>query len=176
MAKFQMLELLSEDANITARFGAGTGLSNNFKDSEVGKCVKYVADSRFDLCVAGDPIEGFVVSVESATLDGYTIGSYQAEDRMTCTADGLQATPGTGTIAVGDYVVAGTVDALFTAIPGTRFVKVCKATWQPGTSVPAAFADCASIQKVATYAWRVVSITSGTGVVGDVLVIERINR
>jgi hypothetical protein len=174
MAKFQMTEILSDDPVNTARLGPGTGTANNFNDKDNGKLVKYVADSRFDLCAAGDPIEGIVTSVESATLDGYTVGGVQIQNRITVNADGLQATPGTGTILVGDFVVCGTVDARNSA-KTLSFAKVCKATFQPGITVPASFADCQSIAKVANYLWRVVSILIGTGVPGDTLVCERIN-
>ena len=43
--------------------------------AELGKIVKLVGESRYGLAAAGDQIEGFIVAVESATLDGYTIGS-----------------------------------------------------------------------------------------------------
>lgn len=175
MAKFQMGVTLSEDALVTARLGAGAGAANNLSDADKYKPVKLVADSRFDLCAVGDPIEGFIQSIESATLDGYTIGSVQVEDRYQVTADGLQATPGTGAIAVGDFVVCSTPAAKGTAVPSTG-PKVCKATWQPGTTAPAVLADVVSLQKVANYGWRVVAITAGTGAVGDTLIIERTNR
>jgi hypothetical protein len=136
MAKFQMGVTLSEDAYVTARLGAGTGAGNNLADAERGKAVKLVADSRFDLCAQGDPIEGFIASIESATLDGYTLGSVQVEDRREVIADGLQATPGVGTLAIGDYVVCGTVTAKGTALDTFQHQKVAKATYQPGTTWP----------------------------------------
>jgi hypothetical protein len=42
--------------------------------------------------------------------------------------------------------------------------------------VAAALSDVAPMLKVMAYAWRVVAILSGTGAVGDTLVIERENR
>lgn len=173
MAKFQMTELLKNEDVSTVRLGPGTGSANQFNDKDVGKLVKYVADSRFDLCAAGDPIEGLVTSVESASLDGYSVGGIQFSERATVNADGLQATPGTGTILVGDYVVCGTVDARNTA-KTLAYAKVCKATNQPGT-LPADLTAAGNQIKNALYAWRVVAITVGTGAVGDTLVIERIN-
>lgn len=174
MPKFQMQVTVSEDAVVSARFGAAAGSANWFTDTEVGKAVKYVADSRFDLCAAGDPIEGFVTSVESAPLDGFSVGSMQVEDRREVTLDGLQTTPGTGTVLVGDYVVCGTVTARLTALTNYR-QKVCKATNQPGAA-PADLANAGLMIRNAVYAWRVVSITTGTGAVGDIAVIERVNR
>ena len=71
------------------------------------------------------------------------------------TFDGLQATPGTGTVAIGDYVVTGTVVAKGTALTGQ--LKVTKATSQtPGA-----------------YKARVVSLgQAGTGAVGTVGTVE----
>lgn len=157
MAKFQFQELIGEEP-VTARLGAGTGAGNNVTDLEIGKFVKLAGDSRYDNVVAGDAIEGFIVAVESATVDGYTIGSVSTEGRKKVVFDGLQATPGTGVVAVGDYVVAGTAVAKGTAVGAGP--KVCKATSQtPGV-----------------FAWRVVSLGSaGTGAVGTTGVIERVN-
>lgn len=172
MAKFQMGVNISELAAITARLGSGTAQSWDGK--ETGKAVKFAGDSRFDQCAAGDPIEGFVFAVEDATLDNYSIGSVQTKGRKLVLADGLQATPGTGTIAVGDYVVAGSATTKGTALTDYK-PKVCKATVQPGTTEAGAVTDVNEHIKVTLFAWRVVAILGGgTGAVGDTLVIERI--
>ena len=156
MAKFMMGEVVGVEP-ITARLGAGTGSSNNLTTAELGKIVKLVGESRYGLAAAGDQIEGFIVAVESATLDGYTIGSVKQKSYKKVTFDGLQATPGTGTVAIGDYVVTGTVVAKDTALSGP--VKVTKATTQTGMY----------------HAWRVVSLGSaGTGAVGTTGLIERV--
>lgn len=155
MAKFQMKELVGTEP-ITARLGAGSGTANQVDDKEIGKSVKLVGDSQYNLCAAGDQIEGFITAVESYTADGYSIGSVQTEGRKRVTLDGLQATPGTGTCAVGDYVVAGTAVAKGTAL--TAPPKVCKATTQTGMY----------------FAWRIVAL-EGTGAVGQIAVIERVN-
>ena len=65
-----------EDA-ITVRLGAGSGTSNNFDEKEVGKPVKLVAESRYDLAAAGNEIEGYITSVELATSAGFSIGGIQ---------------------------------------------------------------------------------------------------
>lgn len=167
MAKFQMKELINAAA-ITARLAEGTDAANatpatlvtnnHGTTKEIGKCLKLLGDSRFGLCAAGDQIEGFAISVESNTVDGFNIGSVQRSGRKEVMFDGLQATAGTGTIAVGDRVVTGTITAKGTALPAQ--VKVCKATTQTGMD----------------YVWRVVSLGSaGTGAVGTVGVIERIS-
>ncbi len=156
MAKFMMGELVGVEP-ITARLGAGSGTANNVTTAEIGKPVKLVAESRYNLSAVGDQIEGFVVAVESATLDGYSIGSVRQKGYKKVTFDGLQGTPGTGVLAIGDYVVTGTVVAKDTALSGPP--KVCKATTQTGMY----------------HAWRVVSLgTAGTGAVGTTGVIERV--
>ena len=173
MAKFQMKELILPGDPITARLGAGTGSANWIDDKEVGKPVKYVGESRYDLCAAGDPIEGRINAVESATLDNYSVGSVQQKGRLEVTFDGLQATPGTGTVVAGDFVVTGTVVAKATAL--TVPMKVTKATQQPGVTEAGVIGDVNDQLKVAMYAWRVVSLGSaGTGAVGTVGVIERV--
>ena len=155
MAKFQMKELIGTEP-ITARLGAGSGSANYVTDVEIGKSVKLAGDSQYSLCAAGDQIEGFITAVETYTADDFSIGSVQIAGRKRVTLDGLQATPGTGTCDVGDYVVAGTAVAKGTAL--TVPPKVCKATTQTGMY----------------FAWRIVSL-EGTGAVGQIAVIERVS-
>lgn len=156
MAKFQFKPLILTNA-FTARIGAGTGAGNNVDDKEVGKLVKLVGDSQYNLTAAGDQIEGVVVAMETATLDGYSIGSVARDGRIEVTFDGAQA-DGTGSLAVGDYVVAGTQVAKGTSL-GNAGPKVRKATTQTGMY----------------HAWRVVSLGSGNGSVGTTGVIERVS-
>lgn len=174
MPKFIFTELVdARDRVYTARCGAGTGAANNWDDKEVGKLVKLAAESRYDLAAVGNPIQGVVSSVESATQDGYTIGSIRVTGRLEVTFDGLQATPGTGALAVGDFVVTGTTVAKGTAL--TAPVKVCKATMQPGVTEASAAADVNDQLAVAMFPWRVVSLGSaGTGAVGTTGIIERL--
>lgn len=142
----------------TARFGAGTGAANNLSTLDSSKFVKLVADSRMDLTAAGNEIEGLITSIEPANQGGYSLGGYRDSGRVYVTFDGLQATPGTGVVAVGDYVVTGTVTAKGTVLPGAP--KVCKAT-AAATGI--------------VFKWRVVSLGAvATGAVGTVGVIERI--
>lgn len=147
---------------VPVRLGAGAGAANNLSTADEGKLIKLVGESRYDLCVAGDAIEGLIYSVEPAPSQGFTVGGrvLDADTAFYATADGLQATPGTGAIAVGDYVVAGTVTAKGTAI--AVYPKVCKATDQTAA-------------KASGFAWRVVSLTQvGTGAVGSTIVVERV--
>ena len=134
----------------------GTVQADAFSDKDVGKIVKLVGADTYGLTAAGDPIEGIIVSVETATSAGFKVGGIKSDEKAFVTADGLQATPGTGTIAVGDYVVTGTVSAVGTALTG--YPKVTKATSQTPTP----------------FAWRVVGLYTGTGAVGQTLVIERV--
>lgn len=137
----------------------GTSTLDTYTDKEVGKLVKLSASDTYSLAAAGDAIEGFIVQVETGTSAGRTVGGIVDDKKQFVTADGLQATPGTGTIAAGDYVVVGTVVAKGTAMSG--YPKVTKATDQAAA-------------KAAPFAWRVVSLgTAGTGAVGTVIVIAR---
>lgn len=156
MAKFKMQPTVDTEC-ITARLGAGSGSANYVTDLELGKPVKLAGDSQYNLCAVGDQIEGFIRAVETWTADDFSIGSVQYEGRVKVTLDGLQATPGTGAIAVGDYVVAGTAVAKGTSL-GSAYPKVCKATTQTGMY----------------FAWRVVSL-DGTTAVGQTATIERVN-
>lgn len=174
MPKFIFTQLVdARDRVYTARCGAGTGAANQWDDKEVGKFVKLAADSRYDLCAVGNPIQGIVSAVETGTQDNYTIGSVRVTGRVEVTFDGLQATPGTGTIAVGDFVVCGTPVAKGTALSAPA--KVCKATQQPGVTEAGAVGDVNDQLAVAMFPWRVVSLGSaGTGAVGTVGIIERL--
>lgn len=155
----------------TVRLGAS---ANPFDVNDQGKFVKLAAESQYNLCAAGDPIEAICLSVDTASSGGFAIGSIVKGGVFYVIADGLQATPGTGTIAVGDYVVCGTVTALNTAL-AAGFPKVCKATVQPGTTEASAAGDVNDHLKIAMNPWRVVSLgTAGTGAVGTVIAIERV--
>lgn len=139
------------------RLGAGNASTDNLSYLDEGKVVKLVGESRYDLAVAGNDIEGLIYAVELAPQNGYTIGSIVSEGVQYATADGLQATPGTGSLAVGDYVVAGSITAKGTKL--TAYPKVCKAT-DATTSV---------------FKWRVVSLCGSNGAVGSKVAIERVN-
>ena len=161
MPKFIMTDLVNPiDRVETARLGAGTGSANFMSDKEVGKFVKLVAESRYNLCAVGDEIEGVIAGIETSSQDNYTIGSVRREGRCEVTFDGLQATPGTGTVAIGDYVVCGTPVAKDTPLVFGTPVKACKAT-AAGTAM--------------NHKWRVISLgTAGTGAVGTAGLVERV--
>ena len=144
---------------LTARLGT-QGAANNFSDVDQGKFVKLIGESAYGLSVAGEDIDGVITSVESAPSNGFSVGGVQHAvpgDVMWATADGLQATPGTGMLVIGDIVNVGTVVARGTALP--RWPRVTKATTAANV-----------IAK-----WRVVSLGSaGTGAVGTDIVIQRV--
>lgn len=156
MAKFQITETIHSERVYTVRLG-NTGAANLFSDADVGKPVKLVDSGRYELCAAGDAIEGVVSSVESSTYDGYTIGGIYRTGIKAVTFDGSQAA-GTGTVAVGDFVVAAAPAAKGTALTGP--LKVRTATEQD---------DAAA----AAFKARVISLgDANTGAVGTVGYIE----
>lgn len=155
--KFEIVETIHSEKVKTVRLGA-TGAGNQYDDKEVGKAVKLSGSSAYALCAAGDAIEGVVSSVNGGKYDGFSIGGIISDGYKAVTFDGLQATPGTGTIANGDYVVVGTVVAKGTALSGA--LKVTKATDQAAA-------------KAAPFKARVVSLgTAGTGAVGTTGIVE----
>lgn len=146
-----------QSAAKTVRLGAGNTTNDNLSDLEVGKIVSLVGESRYNLAAVGTEIEGIISSIDGGTSGGFTIGGIYSAGRAYAVADGLQGTPGTGTLAIGNVVVAGTITAKGTAL--ATFPKVCVAT-TPANVV---------------HKWRVVSLGSaGTGAVGTTVVIERI--
>lgn len=173
MAKFQFGVTLNLAEALTARVADGTGAANQLDKVDNGKFVKLAGDSQFGLCAVGDRIGGVLqVANDVAPADGFNLGSVQKarRTRVKATADGSQAA-GTGSLAVGDYVVAGTPVARGTSLSGA-YPKVRKATNQPG-SVPADLTAAGDQAANAIFAWRVVAILSGTGAVGDTVLIER---
>lgn len=173
--KFMISETIHSEKVKTVRLGTDTiANGGGYSDKEAGKPVKFLGESRYGLCAAGDAIEGFVSSVNLGSYDGYSIGGIVSSGLKEVTFDGDQATAGTGTVAVGDYVVAGTPVAAGTALSVPP--KVCKATIQPGVTEAAAAADVNDHINAAKFMWRVVSLgPAGTGAVGTVGVIERVN-
>ena len=156
MAKFFMVETIHSEKVITARLGQ-TGAGNGFNDNDAAKPVKLTADSRYELCVLGDAVEGIVSSVNVGTFDGYAIGGVVTKGFKEVTFDGTQAA-GTGALTVGVYVVVGTPVARNTAL--TEPMRVRSATDQAAA-------------KTAPFKARVVALGSaGTGAVGTTGLIE----
>jgi hypothetical protein len=144
------------DDAVAVRLGAGSGIVHNLTQLEVGKFAKLAGESRYHLAAVGNEIEAVITAVEIAPQNGFTIGAVRTEGIMNVTFDGLQATPGTGVVAIGDYVVTGTPVAK--GIASTVPSKVCKAT-AAATGI--------------VFKWRIVSLgTAGTGAVGTTGVIQ----
>lgn len=159
MAKFKFGVVMNLAPTKTVRLGDGGANTNRLTRADNEKLVKQIADSQYGLAAVGNEIEGVIVVADDiAPQDGFNLGSIQdvVGTRIPVTFDGLQATPGTGVIALLDYVVTGTPVARGT--PLSAPVRVCKATADPFELV---------------YKWRVVSL-NGTGAVGQTGLIERV--
>lgn len=148
-------------ASFTVRLGASNNAAGRYDDNELGKIVKLAGESRYVLAAVGDPIEGFITSIEMASQDGWSIGGFTDNQLQWVCADGLQATPGVGVIVVGDYVLVGTPQA-----KGTKtlegFPRVVSATNQ-------------ATAKAGPFAWRVESLGPvGTGAVGTQICIRKV--
>jgi hypothetical protein len=105
MAKFLFTPTIYSEKVITARIG-GNAAGTRANDYDTGKFVKLGGDSNYVLVSSADAIEGVVTSVETGVYDGYSLGGVVSKGFVEATANGLQATAGTGTLAVGDYVLA----------------------------------------------------------------------
>ena len=173
MAKFKFKELIGAEP-FTARLGVGSVNStpaNAYTDKEIGKFVKLSGTDAYVLCAVGDPIQAVITAVESYTADDFSIGSVDPQGRKRVLLDGSQAA-GTGSIAIGDYVVCGTPVAKDTALTTATPPKVRKATNQPG-AVPADLTAAGQQALNAIFAWRLISFDSA-GAVGDFGIIERV--
>ena len=126
----------------------------SFWDANGQKYIDYIGSWGPMILGHGHP--AVLEAVQKAAMDGFSFGSVQVEGRFYVTFDGLQGTPGTGAIAIGDYVVCGTPAAKGTKL--TAPAKVCKAT-AAGSAL--------------NFKWRVVSLgAAGTGAVGTTGLIE----
>ena len=159
MAKFLITPTTQNQITVTARLG-GNAAGTRANDNDVGKGVKLVGDSNYGLLAVADAIEGVITSVETGIYDGYSLGGVQSKGYIDATAYGLQATPGTGAITVGQYVLAAAPAAIQVKETLSTTLRVVSATNQ-ATAATAAFKA------------RVVSLGPvGTGAVGTAIVIE----
>ena len=159
MAKFLITPTTQNQITVTARLG-GNAAGTRANDNDVGKGVKLVGDSNYGLLAAADAIEGVITSVETGVYDGYSLGGVQSKGDRDATAFGLLATPGTGAITVGQYVLAAAPAAIQVKETLSTTLRVVSATNQ-ATAATAAFKA------------RVVSLGPvGTGAVGTAIVIE----
>ena len=147
MASFKISPVVDPSQVQSCLLGADTVANGGgLVDADIGKPVKLVATDRYAICADGDPIDGFLASIEPSTVGGYTFGTIRKGPFVKVELDGDSA--------IGTYVAAADPAANGTA----------EANGLPKVSVhtPAA-ADAAK--------WRVVS---GTGLDTDTTaVVER---
>jgi hypothetical protein len=150
MAKFRFTETVPQGTVLAAKLGADS--DNPLSDADVGKAVKLDASDNYVLADAGDEIEGFLLSVEPATQDGFSFGSVQKGGRKAITID--------GTLAVGDLVVVGTVVARGIALTGPVKVKKGTAASQLATGTYAYTERTPN-----THLWRLIDKNDTVGVI-----------
>lgn len=127
---------------------------------DVGKAVKLGTANNYVLVAAGDNIDGFVNSVEPNTVnDGFSFGGVQTLGRIYAKVASDQ---GGVAMAAGDYVVAGAPTALGTA-------DLAAAGSEPGVRGLGRVKTGTPTRKF----WRCIRIVTGTGVAGDIVLLER---
>lgn len=132
--------------NTSAALGVSSGAK--FVEADKDKAVKLAANDNYVLCAVDDPIEGFVNSLEAWTVNnGFSFGTVQTGDRKR-----VQVAAGQ-TLAVGAFVVAAAQVALGTV--GLAQVKAA-----------------ANLAAAGAFPWRVISLESGVGTAGAIVVIE----
>lgn len=149
MTTFVFTELVNSPHADVVSAALGVNAAGKFSDKDIGKPVKMAANNNFVLCASGDQIEGFVTAVEANTVnDGFSFGSVIRNKRIIAQVDAAQV----GTLVVGEFAVAGTSSALGTK---DNYPKVLQGT-------------------PADYKWKVIRNISGTGVAGDLVLLEKI--
>jgi len=82
-------ELANLNDLVSAKLGTGTvAAGGNLTDADIGKPVKLAAANTYALCADGDGIDGFLVSVNADTQDGYAFGTVQIGGRKWVRCDG----------------------------------------------------------------------------------------
>jgi len=148
---------------VDAALGAASG--DGWGSKEVGKAVKLGSANNYVLCADGDEIEGFVVAIEPNTVnEGFGFGAVQRNGRTQA-----KLAAGVSGAAVGNYVVAGTQEAVGFQTAGNRpLVKPGTAAAQAGLT-PFAFTE----RTPNTFMWRIVRLLTN-GNAGSIVVIERV--
>jgi hypothetical protein len=129
MAKFKLKELVGSQP-ITVRPGSASARSiappqTPTPTRKLASSPSSPATDAYVLCAVGDPIQAVITGVETYTADDFSIGSVDATGRKRVLLDGSEAA-GTGSIAIGDYVVTGTPVAKDTALTILTPPKVAK--------------------------------------------------
>jgi len=127
----------------------GVDANNKLDENDVDKLVKLAANQNYVVASTGNDIEGQVVTVEPFTVnDGFSFGTVAVGGRMQVEVAAAEV----GTLAIGDFVVAGIQGTIGTKTPGY------------------VIAGAGSVFK-----WRVIRHVTGAGDAGDTVLIERVS-
>lgn len=160
MAKFKFAVLTVEPDRlnvISAKLGSRAGNTNELKaglgeysDAEINKAVKISTQDNFVLCGDGDEIDGVIDNIDAgSTEDGFTFGGVAR-----CNAGVrflAEVGPASAQLAVNSLVVAS-----------AQYPVGTKGILRVRDGVPT------------RHLWRVMRIVSGTGVIGDKVIIEKL--
>jgi hypothetical protein len=155
MTQFVFTELVNSPHADIVSAALGVNSAGKFGPNDIGKPVKLAANDNYVLCALNDPIHGFVETVEGITVkDGFSFGSVRRNVRKVCQVDAAQ----TGAAPVGQTMVAGTSAALGTIDVNPQVTKI----------------DIVGATDQVLDLWRVILVISGTGVAGDLVLIENV--
>lgn len=161
MASYKRNQKIGHAWNYREAALGSAGTKGTFTDKDFGKPLKLVADSTYDVCGDGDEIEEILEALagqQPTVNNGFQIGTIRNDGTAL-------AIVGSGTVSIGTIVVSAAQAALGTlnnpAKPTTSYLKVKSA-------------GDATAQKAVTHKWRVVSIHSGGGTAGSIVLIERV--
>lgn len=150
------------------------GNKTHISQNDLGKAVKLGADSAYQICSDGDEMEGFIVAVETFTVNGgHGFGAVQRNQRT-------HAIINVENPLIGTYVVAAEqakANALNTReVTGqTRHMPLVKAAptaakADPKAGDPAPPAPPAPL----TFKWRIVAFIRTAGAGKAIVTIERV--
>lgn len=89
MSKFTFKAMVDERDTTTAKLGTDTVANGgDLNRNDIGKPLKLVAADTYSLCADGDQIDGFLMTVEDYTADGYAVGTVQLGGRIRVELDG----------------------------------------------------------------------------------------
>lgn len=153
--------LASMDDLISAKLGTNTvANSGHLTDADIGKPLKLVATDRYGLCSDGDGIDGWLVSVEPFTQDGYAFGTVQIGGRVKAVCDGA--------ITFGYMVEAAAPAPARTA--ETSYGKVSVSGVYAGVGGTAVDTTAELLPYMHRKRWRVIS---GTGADTTTVILEK---
>lgn len=152
MTDFAFTALVNDPHADVITAALGVDASNKLNDNDIGKPLKLAAADNYVLCADGDDIDGFLISLNAETVnDGFSVGSLQRNKRFEVQVESGEV----GTAIVGTHVCAG-IPVVAINVKQT-YPQVILKTLAAGSNM-----------------WRVISIISGTGVAGDLILIERV--